>query len=120
MLFIDARKLGTMIDRRRKELTDDDIKTISDTYHAWRGELKDQKYHDIPGFCKSASREEIRKQQWILTPGRYVGAEEEEEDDEAFDEKMKRLTSELSQQMKQGEQLDEGIKKNLERIGYGL
>src|SRR5438128_7214704 len=70
VLLIDARKLGTMVDRRHKELADDDVKRISWTYHAWRGELKDKKYRDVPGFCESASLEEIRKQGWILTPGR--------------------------------------------------
>ncbi|CAE6500799.1 putative type I restriction enzyme HindVIIP M protein [Candidatus Nitrosotenuis uzonensis] len=118
VLFIDARKLGVMVDRRHRELTDEDIKRISDTYHAWRGELKDKKYKDVPGFCKSASLDEIRKHEWILTPGRYVGAEEEEEDDEVFEEKMKKLTSELSKQMEEGKRLDEEIKKNLESIGF--
>ncbi|UZE93703.1 MAG: SAM-dependent DNA methyltransferase [Candidatus Pacearchaeota archaeon] len=112
VLFIDARNMGKMIDRRHKELTDEEIKKIADTYHSWRGENK-QKYKDIPGFCKSASLKEIEKNNFILTPGRYVGAKEEEEDKEVFDEKMKRLTSELSEQMKQGQKLDEEIKKNL-------
>ncbi|AFU59832.1 N-6 DNA methylase [Candidatus Nitrososphaera gargensis Ga9.2] len=120
ILFIDARMMGVMIDRRHRELTDEDIKKISDTYHAWRGELKDKKYEDIPGFCKSATLEEVRKQQWILTPGRYVGAEEEEEDDEEFEEKMNRLTSELAKQMEEGRRLDEEIKKNLASIGYRI
>ena len=99
VLFIDARKLGIMVDRRHRELTPEDIKKISDTYHAWRGEPIDgQKveYKDIAGFCKAVKLEEIRKQGHILTPGRYVGAEEEEEDEEAFEEKMKRLTAELA------------------------
>ncbi len=120
ILFIDARKLGVMIDRRHKELTDDDIKKISNAYHAWRGELKDRKYQDVPGFCKSATLEETRKREWILTPGRYVGAEEEEEDDEEFEEEMKRLTSELAKQMEEGKWLDEEIKKNLENIGFKI
>jgi type I restriction enzyme M protein len=116
-LFIDARKLGRMVDRRHRELSVEDIKKISDTYHAWRGE-SDKKYHDVPGFCKSAALDEIRKHQWILTPGRYVGAEEEEDDAEAFYEKMKRLTAELSVQMRQGRKLDDEIKRNLENIGF--
>ncbi|MCA2004098.1 MAG: type I restriction-modification system subunit M [Candidatus Nitrosotenuis sp.] len=120
VLFIDARKLGVMVDRRHREITDEDIKKISDTYHAWRGELKDKKYKDVPGFCKSASLDEIRKHEWILTPGRYVGAEEEEEDDEVFEEKMKKLTSELSKQMEEGKRLDEEIKKNLASIGWKI
>lgn len=120
VLFIDVRKMGVMVDRRHRELTDEDIRKISETYHAWRGELKDKKYQDTPGFCKSASLEEVRKQGWILTPGRYVGVEEEEEDTEAFEEKMKRLTADLSEQMKQGQKLDDEIKRNLERIGFDL
>ncbi|MEM3112770.1 MAG: N-6 DNA methylase, partial [Candidatus Anstonellales archaeon] len=111
---------GKLVDRRHKELTDEDIRKISDTYHAWRGELKNKKYEDIPGFCKSASLEEIRKHEWILTPGRYVGAEEEEEDEQEFEEKMKRLTSELSKQMEEGKKLDAEIRKNLKQIGYDI
>jgi len=117
VLFIDARKLGTMVDRRHRELTDHDIKKIADTYHSWRGESA-QKYRDLAGFCKSANLEDIRKQQWILTPGRYVGAEEEEDDAEAFDGKMKHLTAELSEQMKQARMLDDEIKRSLESIGF--
>ncbi len=119
ILFIDARKIGVMIDRRHKELTDEEIKRIAETYHAWRGENK-LKYEDVAGFCKSASLEEIRKNKHILTPGRYVGAEEEEEDPEVFDEKMKRLTTELAGQMKEGQKLDEEINKNLEKIGWKI
>lgn len=117
VLFIDARKLGTMVDRRHKELTDEDIRKISETYHAWRGELKGKKYEDIPGFCKSASLEEVQKQGWILTPGRYVGAEEEEEDIQAFEEKMAGLMAELRQQFETSSQLEDEIKKNLETLG---
>lgn len=118
VLFIDARKMGTMVDRRHRELTAEDVKKISETYHAWRGE--GGKYEDVLGFCRSASLDEVRKNSWILTPGRYVGTEVEEEDDELFEEKMKRLTSELKQQMEQGQKLDAEIKKNLESIGYGF
>ncbi|MFH0874779.1 MAG: class I SAM-dependent DNA methyltransferase [archaeon] len=117
-LFIDARKLGIMYDRRHKELTDDEIKKIAATYHSWRGEGGN--YEDVLGFCKSAKLEEIRKHSHILTPGRYVGAEEEEEDLEVFDEKMKRFTSDLAKQMQAGRKLDEEIKKNLEKIGYWI
>jgi type I restriction enzyme M protein len=117
VLFIDARNMGAMIDRRHRELTDADVKKISDTYHAWRGESG--KYSDVPGFCKAAKLEEIRKHEHILTPGRYVGAEEVEEDSEAFEEKMKRMTTELAKQMAEAKKLDEKIKKNLGSIGYG-
>jgi len=117
ILFIDARNMGVMIDRRHRELTDEDVKKISSTYHAWRGENK-LKYEDVTGFCKSAKLEEVEKNNFILTPGRYVGIVEEAEDDEAFEEKMKRLTTELSEQMKESKKLDEEIKKNLEGIGF--
>jgi len=118
ILFIDARNMGTMIDRRHRILTDDDIKKISQTYHAWRGELEG--YQDIKGFCKSAKLEEVRQQNWVLTPGRYVGSEEKEEDMEEFNEKMQRLTSELSEQFKRSKELEEEIRKNLERIGFEI
>ncbi len=118
VLFIDARNMGAMIDRRHKNLTDEDVNKIASVYHAWRGE--GGKYSDVKGFCKAAKLEEIRKHEHILTPGRYVGTEEVEDDDEAFDEKMKRLTASLSEQMKKGQKLDEEIKKNLKGIGYGL
>lgn len=117
VLFIDARKLGTMVDRRHKELTDEDIRKISETYHAWRGGLKDKKYEDIPGFCKSISLEEVQKQGWILTPGRYVGAEEQEEDIQTFEDKIVDLMAELRQQFETSRQLEDEIKKNLETLG---
>ncbi len=116
ILFIDARNLGTMIDRRHRILTEDDIKKISETYHAWRGELSD--YKDVKGFCRSVKLEEVRQQNWVLTPGRYVGTEDQEEDMEEFEEKMHKLTSELSEQFKKSRELEEGIRKNLERIGF--
>ncbi len=119
VLFIDARKMGVMIDRRHKELTDEEIKKIADTYHAWRGE-NGLEYKDIPGFCKCATIEEIRKHDHILTPGRYVGTVEEEEDNEAFEEKMKRLTTELAKQMEEGKKLNKEIKRNLESIGWKI
>lgn len=118
VLFIDARNMGVLIDRRHKELTDEEIKKIESVYHAWRGE--GGKYQDVKGFCKAVKLEEIRKHGHILTPGRYVGAEDIEEDDELFDEKMKRLTSELASQFKKSKELESEIKKNLEGLGYGL
>lgn len=119
-LFIDARKMGTMIDRVHRELTEDDIQKIADTYHAWRGD-KDcsSTYEDTPGFCKSATLEEIRSHGHILTPGRYVGAAEVEEDDEPFEEKMTRLAATLREQMAESARLDKLIWANLEDIGYG-
>lgn len=120
-LFIDARKLGVMVDRRHRQLTDKDIKKISDAYHAWRGEpLDGQKvaYADVAGFCKIATLAMVRKQGHILTPGRYVGAEEEADNEGDFKENIKKLTTELSNQMKESSKLDADIRRNLERIGY--
>lgn len=117
VLFIDARKLGTMRDRVHRELTDQDIQKIADTYHTWRGDLK-QKYQDVPGFCKSATLDEIRSHGHILTPGRYVGAEAVEDDGEPFDEKMTRLTKQLEQQFLESSKLEEQIRKNLKELGY--
>ena len=119
-LLIDARELGTMIDRVHRELSDEDIHKIADTYHAWRGD-KDckAKYEDMPGFCKSATIDDIRKRKHILTPGRYVGAAEVEDDGEPFEEKMARLTSELKTRMAESTKLDKVIWANLGDIGYG-
>ncbi len=118
ILFIDARNMGKMIDRRHREMTEEDIKKISDTYHAFRSKVG--KYEDIKGFCKAAKLEEVKKQGYILTPGRYVGTESVDEDPEVFDEKMKRLTKELCEQFKESKELEEEIKKNLKGIGYSL
>lgn len=119
-LFIDARQLGTMVDRVHRELTNEDIEKIADTYHAWRGD-KDCKaeYQDVPGFCKSATLEEIRSHGYVLTPGRYVGAPPREEDDEPFEEKMKRLVAQLREQQAEAARLDEAIINNLKELGYG-
>ncbi|MCG8556773.1 MAG: type I restriction-modification system subunit M [Proteobacteria bacterium] len=117
-LFIDARKLGTMIDRVHRELTDTDIDRIADTYHRWRGDGPG-KYEDVPGFCKSATTEEIAAHQFVLTPGRYVGAEELEDDDEPFEEKMPRLVAKLDAQFKEGAKLETAIRQNLRGLGYG-
>ncbi len=118
ILFINARNLGRLTDRRHRELTSEDIKKISDTYHIWRGEVKKEKYQDIAGFCKSVSLEEIKKNKFLLVPGRYVGVEEEEEEPEEFKEKMKRLSTELSEQMKESKKLDQKIKNNLKSMGF--
>ena len=120
VLFIDARKLGVMVDRTRRELTDEDVKKIANTYHAWRGEKNAGEYADLPGFCKSATLEEIQKQGYMLTPGRYVGAQEQEEDSEPFEEKMKRLVSEWKAQQKEASRLDALIAANLKELGYDL
>ncbi|MCL2360074.1 class I SAM-dependent DNA methyltransferase [Candidatus Bathycorpusculum sp.] len=122
-LFIDARNLGTMISRRHRELTLDDIKKVADTYHAWRGEpIENQTgaYRDVVGFCKAVKLEEIRNQGYILTPGRYVGIAEQEGDGEPFEEKMARLTVELSEMFKRSHELEGDIRQRLGAIGYDL
>ena len=119
LLFIDARKLGHMVDRTHRELTDEDITRIADTYHAWRGEAGAEDYADVPGFCKSASSEEVRRHGHVLTPGRYVGAEPQEDDGEPFDVMMKRLVAELREQQAEGARLDASIKANLVSLGFG-
>ena len=116
-LFIDARKMGHLIDRTHREFSDEGISRIADTYHAWRGEKEAGKYKDIPGFCKSATTEEIRAHGCVLTPGRYVGAEDIEDDGEPFDEKMKRLTAKLEEQFAESARLEQAIKKNLKGLG---
>src|SRR5208283_4756809 len=108
-LFIDARKMGTLMDRVDRELTDADVAKISGTYHAWRGDKGEGQYADVPGFCKAAKLEDIRKHGHVLTPGRYVGAEAAEQDAEPFEEKMKRLAATLRQQTEDGAKLDEMI-----------
>lgn len=119
ILFIDARKLGNLVDRTHRELSEDEITRISDTYHTWRGEQDAGTYQDEPGFCKSASLEEIQKHDYVLTPGRYVGAEEQEEDAEPFDDKMKRLAATLREQITESHKLDAIIEANLKELGYG-
>jgi len=116
-LFLDARKLGTLVDRVHRELGEDDIARIADTYHRWRGDGAG-KYKDEPGFCKSAKTEEIAGHQFVLTPGRYVGAEEAEADGEPFEEKMRRLVGKLEEQFAEGARLEGEIRKNLRGLGY--
>jgi type I restriction enzyme M protein len=118
-LFIDARKMGTMIDRVQRELTQEDIAKIAGTYHAWRGDDGEGGYQDVAGFCLSADLETIKKNGFVLTPGRYVGTEEVEDDGEIFEEKMALLNAKLRGQMRQGADLDSLIRKNLEELGYG-
>lgn len=113
-VFIDARKMGFMVDRKHRDFSDDDIKLLSDTFTAFqKGTLEDKK-----GFCAIADIEQIAKQDYILTPGRYVGIEEQDEDDEPFDEKMLRLTSELSEMFKKSHELENEIRSKLGAIGY--
>lgn len=119
ILFIDARKLGFMADRTHRDLSDEDVAKIADTYHNWRGDGEGS-YEDIPGFCKNAKLEEVRSHGHVLTPGRYVGAEEVEDDGEPFEEKMKRLTTQLDGQFKESARLEAEIRSNLSKLGYGL
>jgi type I restriction enzyme M protein len=118
-LFIDARKLGTLIDRVHRELTDADIAKIASTYHAWRGDKDAGKYEDIAGFCKSVTTAKIATHCHILTPGRYVGAEEVEDDGEPFEEKMIRLVAELNGQFAESAKLERAIKVSMAGLGYG-
>ena len=142
VLFIDARNLGTMVDRTHRELSDDDIARIAGTYHAWRshtpspprpesastnpsplegeGRVRGKTvYADVPGFCKSASLAEIRRHGHVLTPGRYVGAAPQADDGEPFEEKMQRLVADLRAQQAEGARLDAAIAENLKRLGFG-
>jgi type I restriction enzyme M protein len=121
-----------MVDRTHRELTDEEISRIARTYHAWRGTLSSPlppgggqgegtetfEYQDIPGFCKSATLEEIRKHGHALTPGCYVGAEAQEDDGEPFEEKMQRLVAQLREQQAEAWRLGEAIWKNLKELGY--
>src|SRR5690606_36691961 len=118
VLFIDARKMGVMVDRTRRELTDEEIRKIADTYHAWRGEKDVGEYADLPGFCKSATLDDIRKHYYVLTPGRYVGAAEQEDDGEPFAEKMARLAALWREQRAEAARLDAAIEANLAALGF--
>jgi len=115
-LFIDARQLGYMKDRVLRDFTVEDIQKIADTFHAWQ---QGDGYEDVPGFCKSASLEEVRKHEHVLTPGRYVGTAEQEEDGEPFADKMQRLTAQLAEQFAESARLETEIRKNLAGLGYG-
>ena len=127
-LFIDARKLGTLVDRTHRELTETDIEKIAGTYHRWRGDPDalhalapddPTAYEDIPGFCKAATLDDIRKHGHVLTPGRYVGAEAQTDDGEPFEEKMRRLAAQLREQQQEAARLDAAIAANLKDLGYG-
>ena len=115
-LFIDARKLGTMVSRKLRELTDDDIRKIADIYK----DFIDGTLEDVKGYCAAVTIEEIEKQDYILTPGRYVGIEEQEDDGEPFEEKMARLTSELAMMFEKSHELEAEIRKKLGAIGYEI
>ena len=118
VLFIDARKMGRMLDRTHRELTDDDIGRIVRAYRSWRDGRKTGRYADEPGFCKSVKMEEIRKHNHILTPSRYVGAEPQPDDDEPFERKMSRLVAQWGEQQAEAKRLDAAIAKNMEDLGF--
>lgn len=122
-LFIDARNLGYMKDRVLRDFASEDIRKIADTFHAWKRSsstsVKGVEYEDIPGYCKSAKLEDIRKHDFVLTPGRYVGAAEQEADSEQFEDNMARLTQQLSEQFDESARLEKVIQENLLRLGYG-
>lgn len=123
VLFIDARKLGRMETRVNRVLDDEDIQKVAETVHLWREDRhapEGKTYEDVPGFCKLATIKEIKAHDFVLTPGRYVGAEEVEDDDEEFAEKMERLTAGLSEQMEKGVELDAQIRERLGALGYEL
>src|SRR5690554_3826062 len=117
LLFIDARQLGYMRDRVLRDFTAEDLAKVTDTFHAWQ---RGNGYEDVAGFCYSASLEDIKKHDFVLTPGRYVGAEEQEDDGEPFAEKMARLTGQLGEQLAESARLEEEIKRNLGGLGYEL
>ena len=116
-MFFDARNLGRMVTRKLRELDENDIMKIAGTYHNYQN---DENYEDIAGFCKKVSLDEIKENNYVLTPGRYVGTEEAQDDGIPFEEKMKDLTSKLSEHMRESNELDEEIKKVLGAIGYGI
>jgi type I restriction enzyme M protein len=118
VLFIDARKMGILVDRTRRELTKEEIQKIAKTYHSWRGEEGTGEYLDVAGFCKSSAMEDIRKHGHVLTPGRYVGAAEQEEDQEPFADKMQRLSTLWREQQKEAARLDAAIEANLKALGF--
>jgi type I restriction enzyme M protein len=117
-LFIDARKMGSMTDRVHRELTAEDIQKIANTYHAWRGDQEGSTYADVAGFCKSAKLDKIRAHDFVLTPGRYVGAAEAADDGEALEEKMQRLTAKLEEQFAESAKLDTAIRENLRDLAF--
>ena len=118
VLFIDASEQGCMVNRRNRAFKEDDIQKIANTYHEWK--KQDGEYEDVKGFCKSARLEEIQKHNYVLTPGRYVGIPDEEDDGVPFEEKMGALTAKLKEQMQEARQIDQDIKEQLAKIGFEL
>jgi type I restriction enzyme M protein len=125
-LFIDTRKFGHLVDRVHRELSNEETQRIAQTYHAWRGtddplrnpHSQIREYADVPGFCKSATTDEIAKHAYVLTPGRYVGAEEVEDEGEPFEERMTHLISELNAQFAESAKIEQAIRTNLKSHGW--
>jgi type I restriction enzyme M protein len=115
-LFIDARRMGFMLNRTLRDLSDANLEQIARTYHVWR--VGNGEYQDIPGFCKSATLDEIAGYGYVLTPGRYVGAADVEDDGEPFEDKMERLTAQLQEQFAESARLEQTIRENLARLDY--
>jgi type I restriction enzyme M protein len=118
ILFIDVRKMGMMTDRVHRELTNDEIGRIAATYHAWRGNSGSESYTDVKGFCRRVRIEDVDDNGYMLTPGRYIGAEDEESDEEPFEQRMNRLASQLDKQLAESERLEGEIKKSLRMLAY--
>jgi type I restriction enzyme M protein len=116
VLFIDARKLGQLVDRTHRELTGEEIARIAGTYHAWRGEPGAGSYEDVSGYCASANTEEIAEHHFVLTPGRYVGAEDVEDDGEPIKEKLARLKAELFEAFQESDRLQQRVRAALGRL----
>jgi type I restriction enzyme M protein len=116
VLFIDARKLGHLVDRTHRELTDDEIARIAGTYHAWRGEPGAGSYEDVAGFCATATVEKIGEHRYVLTPGRYVGAEDVEDNGEPIEEKLARLKTELFDAFTESDRLQERVRAALDQL----
>jgi type I restriction enzyme M protein len=116
MLFIDARLLGVMVDRTHRDLTDEDIAKIASTYHSWRGEPNSTTYEDVAGFCGSATVDQIAVHSFVLTPGRYVGNAEEEDDGEPIKEKIARLTSDVYQAFDESDEVQGRVRDALARL----
>jgi type I restriction enzyme M protein len=117
-LFIDARKMGTLVDRIHRELTAEEIAKVAGCYHAWKSKVAKPAYADEPGFCKSVKLEEIQTHGYVLTPGRYVGAADIEDDGEPFEQKMKRLTATLEEQFAESAKLEKAIRQNLKALSH--
>ena len=118
ILFIDARKLGNMVDRTHRALGGEDIARIADTYHAWRGKDAADNYADVAGFCKTSTLDEVSRHDHVLTPGRYVGAEPTEDDGEPFEDKMTRLAAQWREHQAEARRLEETIEENLAALGF--